>query len=127
LIPNIRANVCPKVARTYRDLLRCFDLKVTLCHQLLQPRVLRVQLAQATHVLRLQLAEPLRRSADRLLADPVALRHFQTGARSASRVIPTIFSSVALNFRFSLVEISAAGQWKVRRATHQDGNRRLIG
>src|SRR5213079_505226 len=44
-------------------------------HQLLQPYILRCQLPQTADVIRSQLTEPLAPSVDRLLADPVPLRH----------------------------------------------------
>src|SRR6266487_3432932 len=51
------------------------DLEITLGHQLLQPRVLRLELPQAPDIGRLQAAETLAPSVDRLLADPVPLGH----------------------------------------------------
>ena len=42
-----------------RDFLHHLDLEVTLGHQLLQPRILCLELLQPPHVVRLQSAEPL--------------------------------------------------------------------
>src|SRR6516225_508539 len=57
------------------DFLHHLDLEITLGHQLLQPCVLRLEVPQAPDVGRLQATETLAPSVDRLLADPVPLRH----------------------------------------------------
>jgi hypothetical protein len=61
----------PFFAATFHHL----DLEIALRHELLQPRILRLELPQALDVVRLQSTETLAPSADRLLADAVPLGH----------------------------------------------------
>src|SRR5205807_10449893 len=51
------------------------DLEITLDNQLLQPRILGLELLQAPDVARLKAAETLAPGVDRLLADAVPLGH----------------------------------------------------
>jgi hypothetical protein len=55
------------------DLLHDLDLRVALGNQLLQPRILGLQLLQAPHVVGLKRPKPLPPSVDRLLGDAVPL------------------------------------------------------
>jgi hypothetical protein len=55
------------------DFLHHLDLEVALGNELLQPRVLRLELLQAAHVIRLQRPEALAPRVKRLLADAVLL------------------------------------------------------
>jgi hypothetical protein len=50
-------------------------LEIALRHELLQPRILRLELPQALDIVRLQSTETLAPSIDRLLADAVPLGH----------------------------------------------------
>jgi hypothetical protein len=67
--------------------------------QLLETRILRLELLQALHVVRLHRAEALAPAVDRLLAHPCFFATAATGPRSASRKIVTICSSVNLPLR----------------------------
>src|SRR6185369_1649889 len=55
------------------DFLHHLNLKIALRHELLQSRILRLELPQALNVVRLQSTETLAPSIDRLLADAVPL------------------------------------------------------
>jgi hypothetical protein len=57
------------------DFLHDLDLEITLGNQLLQPRILGLELLQAPDLVRLKATETLAPCVDRLVADPVPLAH----------------------------------------------------
>src|SRR5690606_8759112 len=54
----------------------CGDLQIPLRNELLQLRVLLLEMSEPFYVRGLELAEPLTPLVDRLVADPVLLGHF---------------------------------------------------
>jgi hypothetical protein len=90
------------------DFLHHLDLEIPLGHQLLQPRILGLELLQAPDVARPKAAETLPPSVDRLLADTVPLGDGRYRVAIRPRMIATICSPVKRALRIAPSESGAS-------------------